>query len=294
MLQPDTFFKYMGTKTGRVVIESQSLRWSTPGRLNDPYDIQFDLKFEFNREAVKVSTLNKLWEAYSGKPVPVGNELGLLMMYFRQRCPGWTREKFEGGMSAAIDEGFNRAEASLPRVSTETRALMAKSKVLCLTTTPDNSLMWTHYAEAHKGVVLRFRNIPELDSPYVMAKPVQYVQEMPVLMNEDFISDMMSGRVSLSPPSILDRMVYTKSSEWAYENEWRIYSGAGRNPDAPYEDCPFGARELDAIIFGCRTLEKEVIELTAMMRERYPHAEILQAQMNPKAFRLEIVTFGKS
>ncbi|UUZ68216.1 DUF2971 domain-containing protein [Polaromonas sp. P2-4] len=288
MNRRDTFYKYMSQDTGRIVLKNQTLRWSTPGTLNDPYDIQFDLSLNINREAVKAATLQKMWEAYCCQPVSVGNAVGALMLLISQHCAGWSRERFEKEFESTIAESFARGEAVLPAVNAEVRAMMANSKILCLTTEPDNTLMWTHYAEAHQGMVLRFRTIPELDSPYSIACPIQYLENMPVLMDDDFLSDMLSGRVSLDPKSIMSRLVYTKSSDWAYEHEWRIFSGAGRNPDAPHEDCRFGARELDAVIFGCRTSDADRIEIAALVRDRYPHASLLQARKKMNAFQLEI------
>jgi hypothetical protein len=289
MTQRDTFYKYMNAATGRIVLENRTLRWTTPGTLNDPFDIQFDLNFKINREIVKAAILQKLWETYSGNDVPVGNTLGVLMVAIRELVPGWSRERFEREFALPFDESFDKGEARLPQVSAETRELISDSKILCLTTECENTLMWAHYADGHQGLVLRFRNIPELDSPYSMARPVQYVENMPVLMDDDFLSDMMSGRVSFDVQSIMDRLMYTKSSEWAYENEWRICSGVGRDPDASHEDCPFDARELDAVVFGCRMNENNKTEIVALARDLYPHAELLQTRKRADFFKLEVV-----
>jgi hypothetical protein len=289
MANHDTFYKYMSVGTGRAVLMNKTLRWSTPGILNDPFDIQFDLNFEINRAVVKTATLQKLWDAYNGHEIRIGNALGVLMAAFRQSAPGWTREKFERELALPLEESFDKGEARLPEINAQVREQMARSKVLCLTTTFDNMLMWAHYAEAHQGLVLRFRNIPELDSPYRMARPIQYLENMPVLMDDEFISDMLSGRISFDPASIMNRLIYTKSSDWAYENEWRIFSGGGRNRDAPYEDCPFGARELDAVIFGCRMSGENKNELIALARNLYPHTQFFQMRQKAAAFKLEMV-----
>src|SRR4051794_34870497 len=46
------FYKYMSPATAHAVLGNQTLRWSTPGTLNDPYDMQFDLKYEVDRGLV--------------------------------------------------------------------------------------------------------------------------------------------------------------------------------------------------------------------------------------------------
>jgi hypothetical protein len=58
------FYKYMGAETAHIVLTNQTPRWSTPGTLNDPYDMQFDLRYDIDRNIVRRMALEKLWEAY--------------------------------------------------------------------------------------------------------------------------------------------------------------------------------------------------------------------------------------
>jgi hypothetical protein len=89
------FYKYMGAETAHIVLTNQTLRWSTPGTLNDPYDMQFDLRYDIDRNIVRRMALEKLWEAYRGAPVMVGNVLGVLMQVIRAKVPDMSREQFE-------------------------------------------------------------------------------------------------------------------------------------------------------------------------------------------------------
>jgi hypothetical protein len=43
-LPPKHLFKYVSREVGKLVLANRTLRWSTPGTLNDPYDMQFDLQ----------------------------------------------------------------------------------------------------------------------------------------------------------------------------------------------------------------------------------------------------------
>jgi hypothetical protein len=111
---------------------------------------------------------------------------------------------------------------------------------------------------------------------------------MPRLMDTDFLADMLSGRVSMNAASIINRLVFTKSAEWAHEREWRIFAGTGRNPRAPYEDIHFHLLELDAAIFGYLMSEEDRKSFTALTRSHYPHAQILRVDKSERQFRLEI------
>lgn len=246
--------------------------------------MQFDLRYEVDRDVVRRLTLNKLWEAYRGAPVAVGNLLGLLIQALKVQVPNMQREAFETEHAKAIFEGLDRLEGALPRLNAEVRSHLASSKILCLTESPDNPVMWTHYADTHRGCVIRLRDYPELDSPYRTAKPVRYVAEAPRLVDEEFLSDMLSGRTSFDTSTLLERLVYTKSADWAYEREWRIYSGNGRKKDAAHEDLRFGSFELDAVLFGLDTSDEHRSSLTQLVRKMYPRAKLLRARRNPDAF----------
>ncbi|MGF9763829.1 DUF2971 domain-containing protein [Microvirga sp. 0TCS3.31] len=249
--------------------------------------MQFDLRVEIDREAVKARALQKLWEGHYGDQVaPAGNRLGEVINALRGIFPRITREEFDHEFGEAIEATLVQMERSLPGLQEVTRSALGNGKILCLSEAPDNTLMWAHYADQHQGIVLRFRSAPDVDSPWPMARPVNYVTGMPLLIDTDFLADFLSGRAMLRPRPIMDRIVYTKSADWAYEREWRIFSGAGRNPNAAYEDVRFHPLELDAVILGCRLADEERVAFIESTRRLYPHAEILHAVRSERLFQL--------
>lgn len=280
------FCKYMSAATGKIVLANRTLRWSTPGTLNDPYDTQFDLHVEVDRANVRALALKKLWEAHYGEqPGPVGNLLGAIIHSFRDVFPRLSREEFDREFGEPIDLALADGEKAMPQTLAEVRTIMADSKLLCLTTQPDHPLMWSHYADSHRGVVLRFKAVEGLDSPWIVAKPVNYVANMPRLLDDEFLSEIMSGRATLHPTTLIDRMVYTKSDVWAYEKEWRICAGAGRNHNAAFEDIPFAQSELDSAILGCRMSPADQASLVELTRRLYPHARIFVIEQSGKEFQ---------
>lgn len=271
-------FKFMTAETAKVVLENQTLRWSTPRMFNDPFDVQFDLRIEVDKVEVRRLALQKLWDDHYGPaPAPPGNPFGHMIQAFRGRFPELSREEFEANFGGPIEESIEKGLAGVPRLHEQTREQMRNSKILCLTSSPENILMWTHYAGQHSGVAIRFRDIPGLDSPWKEAKPVNYVKEIPLLADNETLSDIMSGRQSFDMPNMIHRLVYTKSTAFSYEQELRLYSGAGRDPNAEFEDLGFHHLELDAVIFGLRTTSNDRMKILDLLHQAYPHAEALQA-----------------
>ena len=282
-------FKYMSATTARAVLKNCTLRWSTPGTLNDPYDAQFALHIEVDKEKAKGLALDKLWNAFYGDaPSAIGNIFGLIIHQVRHEFPKLSKSEFNKEFGEAFEESFSGVMRALPSVHRDTQAIMAKSKILCLTETSDGELMWAHYADHHKGIVLRFRSVPGLDSPWRLARRVSYLENMPRLLDEEFLSDIWAGHGSITPELVMDRITYTKSAAWKYENEWRLCSGHGRKADALFEDIPFHPLELDGVIFGCRVSEINRKEIIGALSVNYPHVELMQAHKAEKEFRLEI------
>jgi hypothetical protein len=134
-------------------------------------------------------------------------------------------------------------------------AQLSRVGVLSLSSTPTDMLMWTHYADQHKGFCMGFeRSEGSLLKDEAHTKPVQYFDDYPKLeINALEISWSISvgnGTVSDSVEvdineSHLQAVIYSKAKNWEYEREWRVLVSEGGKPS------PF-AGPLRKIIFGLR------------------------------------------
>lgn len=88
--------------------------------------------------------------------------------------------------------------------------------MLCLSADPGVPLMWSHYADSHAGVCLGFD--PQV-SYFAIAQPVRYTRSRPI------VDPTVQNKAQM-----LDATLFTKSLDWAYEEEWRIVltSGSGK------------------------------------------------------------------
>lgn len=286
---PDAFYKYMSSSTAKIVLENQTLRWTTPATLNDPYDIQFNLRIDFDREKVTRDALEKLWKAYKGELLCAeDNTMADIIQLYREKLPDITKSFFTEGLAKGIAESFQVLDAGIVTTNDFVRQRLSTTKILCLTDSPTNQLMWAYYADSSKGVVMRFEMEPGADSPYSTAKPVRYRENIPSLFSEDELSDYLAGLTNFDKQRRVDDLIYTKSLAWAHEREWRINSGDGRDKQAPHEDKVFGSKELTGVIFGCRMPDNERAIFEDLVKSLYPHTEILQAHTIDSKYELEI------
>ena len=185
----------------------------------------------------------------------------------------------------AVDHSILNIEKRIPSFHEEIRQHMKDIKLLCLTELNNNILLWSHYSEQHAGVVLELRCVPEQDSPWGMAAPVEYTKKMPVLLDDEAFAALVSGQRGLDHRALTRRMVFTKALDWSYEKEWRVFAGKGRTLDV-YEDIPFSVQELDAVYLGCRVPDKDARDIISIVRQKYSHARLFNARKADRTFDL--------
>ena len=97
-------------------------------------------------------------------------------------------------------------------------------RILCLTNSNKNKLMWSHYADSHKGLCL------VVEVPASLSYPVCYSGNR--IFENSNIDDILikskrTKKESLRKKSIIDlpyehKVALIKDQKWKYEKEWRI------------------------------------------------------------------------
>lgn len=147
--------------------------------------------------------------------------------------------------------------------------LLATLRVFCVSTKRDDILMWSHYADSHKGVCLEFDGRSPL---MAHAQKVNYARK----------------RVPINPYyDNTDRMfemgMLTKSKHWAYETEWRLLRIEGGHGSAQF--CP---ANLTGIILGASASQKTIDHVKNWESQRCGSLAIYQATTSDKNFELLI------
>jgi len=283
--QPVSYFKYLTASSANAVLKNRTLRWATCPTFNDPADMQIDLEVIFDRDEVVRLALDLLWQRCEGKSSPATTDMARLIDMSRPTWLRMGRDEFGNKIGQGIHQTLDKLPIVTKKFSEELRSKLATIKVICFSERHDCNLMWSHYAESHSGLVLEFRNVDGLDSPYKMAKPIQYSARPPQFATNEELARFISGDDAINR-GLTDRMIYTKSDEWAYETEWRIQSGDGRKPGDPIEYAGFGDRELHAVYFGCKSSQETKDSLMPVIRKHYPYSEIWQAKREMHTYAL--------
>jgi hypothetical protein len=164
--------------------------------------------------------------------------------------------------------GFNREEANEHlRLAHETR-VKAGTGVYCIADKPDNLLMWSHYADSHRGVCLGFD--PER-FPFDVAQQVTYSLERERVLPSDDHDEK------------LRKALLCKSKDWEYESEWRIV-----DPFHPTGSRRIHPRALQSIILGALISDQNKQQVLAWSGTRTYQPKIFQAHISTEKFAVEV------
>ena len=94
--------------------------------------------------------------------------------------------------------------------------LKAKTGIACLSELDDSLLMWSHYANNHKGFCVEYELLE-------INKQLQFTPIPIIYSNEKVVAgSLFPHSLDKSVTKMIVDGLSTKSTEWSYEKEWRI------------------------------------------------------------------------
>jgi hypothetical protein len=224
------------------ILINRKIWFSDPESFNDP----FDCKYKFKKEVDRIE-----FEKY-------GNEHDPERMRRLNSIIGKDEEE------KVYNEIYNR-------IAQEVSKRLKEAGVFCLSNNNDNILMWSHYADGHKGFCIEFERCNDRDNElgnYDRTIPVEYIRH-------DY------EKVTVFNKKAYDMKFYTKSVKWKYEREWRLLN------DKYNETEPLPGK-ITAIIFGLRMCDHHKETIKKILSD-LPHVNYSQAEEVPNQYRIKIV-----
>lgn len=137
-------------------------------------------------------------------------------------------------------------------------------RIACMSRNPSSPIMWSHYSTQHAGYVIEY-NLPqaaykkvdyeEISPFYFSTKKIQQsiLRETP-----DISESEIEGKIKellLSDDSYMEglmKAIFTKHSDWKYEEEYRFIDFNKEGVADKYIDLDIGAQNVNSIILGFR------------------------------------------
>ena len=157
----------------------------------------------------------------------------------------------ESGMSRQSLEGvFQGDKEAFEKLRSNLLSLTREMGICCFSARSTHVLMWSHYADHHKGFCVEYDSGPGTDLRE-LAHQVRYSNTLPSLSLENFAPSRREDA--------LDTMWLTKAAYWKYEKEWRVMMPKGnRNYNAP--------SRVRSVTFGVRMSESDRVLVQQSLR----------------------------
>jgi hypothetical protein len=258
-------YKYTSFDSGKLILEHSSLRFSQVEALNDPFELS-PLMDKYKR-TLKAKARNepKLRDGFIKMSLI---EKEALIQYI-----------IKPSIETVVDSIKNNL-------------------ILSLTKKENNLLMWSHYADSHKGILIGFdsgndffqgKEHREMTCTY----NVHYSEERPEFF--DCHTVLSKYKPIESSVGAYRRMLLTKSPEWEYEQEVRMFAlskGASEVSNDNIYLFNFPKEALKKIVFGCQMSNVDKDELAKFIRVLYPNVELFEALLSNSKFDLKYKSFN--
>lgn len=183
-----TLFKYYPINEYTFdVIKTERVWMPDPTNFNDPYDcaLSLDMKSYHERNSDFHSIV---------RDVMLGKRDRSEIPMSKAPVPGWV-------MSVANEEF---------------RDEQSKFGVCCFSETNLSILMWSHYADNHKGVCIEFEFSEDFLKNSELSKVI-YCNEFPKFTFDDY-----RGFSKEEVKNKIRQLITIKAKDWEYEKEWRL------------------------------------------------------------------------
>jgi len=200
--KPDKLYKYKSladekprTYTSRTITH-QAIYFSRYDEFNDPFDCKFTVSCD-GSESDRLALAEMVARYESG---PDASE----QQVQRVACQVMQHLSADDGGELPFDM-YEFAKESIGRMG-----------ICCFCEVNDHILMWSHYADAHRGICLEFSNLDKNDF-----RQVTYVSSMPAYN----ILTLVRPRVEKDEEA--HKLLLYKWEHWGYEKEWRMFNPPG-------------------------------------------------------------------
>ncbi len=238
---PDSFYKYTSINTAKEILKNQKIRLSKVASFNDPLDCYIPY---FNEDMIN-EVSDAMYKKYDISKLAIHNNISSINA----------------------------------KVSLKWSEYIKQLRVFCMTADKtENILMWSHYAECHRGVKLEFSTHKTLNSKKaVEVKYENHAESMEKLMKgvlDYTANDTKNIPLLMDDETMLQALtplIYNKREEWSYEKEYRFIEIQQDNEEL---DVKFETSELKSITLGLITNREDKDELVRIIEQNYPDTEI--------------------
>lgn len=238
------------------IINKQELFYAGIESFNDPFDGMVHLRFDGKLNEIKAAQIRTQYTMNLKK---------------EEKFQGITFEAAHKLVNENVTEEFISNESEIKDRIERIQKIHNQKGVLSLSSKNDNILMWSHYTFNHKGVCFGF----EFDNDSIpRPKRIKYQTHYDDIWGWLYTDE-----------EIVDRILYSKSVDWEYEDEYRIVIDSIRAE-------AFSPDSLKEIVFGSMMSTEDKIEIINECKKFGLNPILKQATLDVELFKINIGTIS--
>jgi len=295
----DIIYKYTDSEGAKKILSNCTLRFVRPQEMNDPFDIYIGDLFGMDlREFFEESSV-ALFDTLADKPqvfakkIQIPLEEAIKVTKLIKDMPADKKEALRKTIGTIdlteFDSTFSETQENLKKSRDEFAEKFKNYGVFCATETCCNLLMWAHYAEQHRGVVVGLKPDLEKDSFLRLMEPVKYKDERPFLFESTakWLNSALEEYSMEIAREASHRLLHTKSSEWSYEKELRLAIPDEVKPGQVASFLKFYSHELAELYLGYRMSDENKVTVVGLAKQLNPNVRIFNAKLAKRKYALD-------
>lgn len=277
--ESNIFYKYRRIDDeGNTIkmLENQEFYFSSSSEFNDPFDSKVDL----------------IWRAKKDGWIHFLSRMGIKN---RTKCEQIIKENLNNGVLKNKKDEYllnpNKIAFKALKEKVQINDKPNYPRACCFSKDNDSILMWSHYADEHKGICFCFRSkrIENGDFLFLDSDPDPHLF-FPIIYQEGMPKQV--NMLSNYEPEELVAFLRTKHFNWEYENEYRLIMWPTDFERKDKFTKKFRKQDLEGIIFGLNTPIEDIKRIYEIVCKNY-HEEgfrvnFYKAQEIPKKYALHI------
>ena len=249
-------------------IEKNEFYFASPSSFNDP----FDCKTLFTLKDNSIKDWCLLFDKH-------------LLLFEPQLSPEERRIKVEEKIQI---ENYKSPDVRKEQLRIWEKILEKESNklgIVCLSKTPKDILMWSHYSDKHRGFCLKFDK-KIIENKY-FCHEMGYNPTYPTF--KDYVKVLVQSKRGNYKSALL-----TKSKHWKYEKEFRLIEDPNSRPDSPGErKYRYPEEALVGIIWGCQMLKRNKKMIEYILSKRKHPLSVFKAIKDEDQYALKIKQISK-
>jgi len=260
-------FRVFGDPNHKRILTHNELFFPSPRQFNDPFDGTIPVSYD---EGTSEEIINH-W-----------------IQHLSITRPELSPEEMKTEATKLYESGRFRTPQSIEEIARLTREQVYRNiGVFSLSANYENILLWSHYADKHRGFCVGFDArklylfcigyLKDLESRSLRGKQSIIFRDVTYRRDYPFIN---AYRIELNERTLTQLL--TKSIDWEYEHEYRIVWFYGPDMKLIIDN-----DIVNKVILGCQMDKRGQEEMISVLRKRSDRIPLFRAKKKIDSFRLD-------